>query len=183
MADKNPSDNNLYYTSLETNLFGTIWLAATPKGIVAIRFEEHSADFLANLFSTLNTTQPPNIIHDSDQLQPYIKALQAYFFEKKSIPAALPVDLYDQTIFQQEILNLVRQLPFGATTTYGELADSIDNPNAARAIGQVLRRNPIPIIIPCHRVLNADGTLGGYGGVMGSERKIALLKHENIILA
>jgi len=77
----------------------------------------------------------------------------------------------------------VREIPFGASTTYGEIAEAIENPNSSRAIGQVLRRNPIPIIIPCHRVLSADGTLGGYGGVMGSKRKIALLKHEGVILA
>lgn len=183
MTEKNESVKILYYTSLETDLLGTIWLAASERGLIAIRFEEDSADFLSNFFNTLNTTEPINIFHDKDKLQPFIESLQIYFTEKKQIPQALPVDLFDQTSFQQEILNLIRQIPFGSTTTYGELAEKINNPNAARAIGQVLRRNPIPIIIPCHRVLNADGTLGGYGGVMGSERKIALLKHENVILA
>jgi len=87
------------------------------------------------------------------------------------------------TEFQQQILKIVQLLPMGSTITYGEIADQIENPNASRAVGQVLRRNPIPIIIPCHRVISSDGTLGGYGGVIGSQRKIALLKHEGVILA
>ena len=122
-------------------------------------------------------------MHSNKKTAPYRKVLDAYLNDKTPIPDDLPVDLHQLTDFQQEILGRVRRVPFGATTTYGEIADEIDNPNASRAIGQVLRRNPIPIIIPCHRVLSADGTLGGYGGVMGSERKIELLKHEGVILA
>jgi O-6-methylguanine DNA methyltransferase len=183
MSDKNSDCINLYYHALHSDLLGDMWLAATEKGLLAMRFDEDSAQFLASLLLEIDLTESLNITHDEDRLQPYTDSLTAYFTNKTPIPTDLPVDLTSQTEFQQEILTLVREIPLGATTTYGELADDIDNPNAARAIGQVLRRNPIPVIIPCHRVLNADGTLGGYGGVMGSERKIALLKHEGIILA
>jgi methylated-DNA-[protein]-cysteine S-methyltransferase len=71
----------------------------------------------------------------------------------------------------------------GTITTYGDLARQMDNELAARAVGQVLRANPLPLIIPCHRVVRADGSVGGYGGILGSQRKIALLKHEGVILA
>jgi len=183
MSEERSTSVNIFYTVLETNLLGNLWLAATEKGLVTIRFNEDSAQFLASLLLEMNLAEPPNLIHDQTKLQPYTANLIAYLDRKKPISKHLPVDLSDQTPFQQEILTLLREIPFGAIQTYGELAAATNNPNAARAIGQVLRRNPIPIIIPCHRVLNADGTLGGYGGIMGSERKIALLKHEGVILA
>jgi len=173
----------LYYSEFETEVLGPIWLAATDGGLCTLRFDEDVVRFITNLAKSLDRQQQPNIIHNLEKTTPYLTALQAYCEQKTPIPGNLSLDLSSLTEFQQQILNFVREIPFGATTTYGEIAEAIQNPNASRAIGQVLRRNPIPIIIPCHRVLSADGTLGGYGGVMGSERKIALLKHEGIILA
>ena len=173
----------LYYTGIDTDLFGQMWIAATDAGICCLRFDQDAGEFISSLAAEIVSGETPNIVHSEAHTAPYRQALLAYLTEKTPIPEDLPVDLHQLTEFQQEILNRVRQLPFGAATTYGEIADEIDNPNASRAIGQVLRRNPIPIIIPCHRVLSADGTLGGYGGVMGSERKILLLKHEGVILA
>lgn len=172
-----------YYSEFETEVLGPIWLAATDTGLCTLRFDEDVVKFITNLAKSLDRPHQPNIIHKPEKTTSYLNALQAYCEKKIPIPENLSLDLSALTDFQQQILNFVRGIPFGATTTYGEIADAIQNPNASRAIGQVLRRNPIPIIIPCHRVLSADGTLGGYGGVMGSERKIALLKHEGIILA
>ncbi|MBN2503327.1 MAG: MGMT family protein, partial [Anaerolineales bacterium] len=71
----------------------------------------------------------------------------------------------------------------GQVATYSEIAKTIGKPKASRAVGQALRRNPIPIVIPCHRVIASDGTLGGYAGVMGDKRKIKLLKLEGVMLA
>lgn len=184
MSDKQKPDSlNLYYDHIDTELLGCLWLAATDHGLFAVRFDQDSPQFLANLLLELDLTEQPNILHDQPRLQPYASSLAAYFTAKTPLPPDLPVDLTGQTEFQQDILTRVRNIPQGATLTYGDLADQTNNPNAARAIGQVLRRNPIPVFIPCHRVLSADGTLGGYGGVMGSERKIALLIHEGVILA
>ena len=183
MSENNTETFNLYYHHLDTDLLGCLWLAASDTGLTAVRFDQDSSQFLANLLLEIDLNEQPNIIHDETRLQPYTDALTAYFADKTPLPPDLPVDLTGQTAFQQDILTRVRHIPLGATATYGDLADQINNPNAARAIGQVMRRNPIPVVIPCHRVMNADGTLGGYGGVMGSERKIALLKHEGVILA
>lgn len=177
------STGTIYYASLHTDLFGQIWLAATNLGVCCLRFDTEPSQFIINLAQRIPDDQPANIIHDKAELEIYLDPIRNYLQDHIPISPDLPVDTFDLTEFQQEILQLVRQVPYGATTTYGELADRIHNPNASRAIGQVLRRNPIPIIIPCHRVLSADGTLGGYGGVMGSHRKIALLKHEGVILA
>ncbi|HET7274027.1 MAG TPA: methylated-DNA--[protein]-cysteine S-methyltransferase [Longimicrobiaceae bacterium] len=90
------------------------------------------------------------------------------------------------TPFQQKVWNALRAIPFGSTRSYGTLADEIGTPGAARAVGQANRRNPIPIIIPCHRVLAASGSIGGYMGSGpdgdGTVIKRWLLIHEGVEL-
>jgi len=183
MEQKGNLSLNFYYSEYQTNVLGKIWMAATDLGLKYLRFDEDAAQFIAKIAKSIESKRQPNILYNPDKLAPYQTAIQNYCQNKIPIPTSLTLDLTELTDFQRQILNYVREIPFGASTTYGEIAEAIENPNASRAIGQVLRRNPIPIIIPCHRVLSADGTLGGYGGVMGSRRKIALLKHEGVILA
>ena len=80
------------------------------------------------------------------------------------------------TPFQQRVWQALRSIPYGSTTTYGKLAVALGDPRAARAVGLANGRNPIPIVLPCHRVIGADGSLTGYGG--GMQRKQWLLAHE-----
>ncbi len=82
------------------------------------------------------------------------------------------------TEFQRRVWNALKEIPYGVTWSYGELAARIDNPNASRAVGLANGRNPISILVPCHRVIGADGSLTGYGG--GLERKQWLLAHEGL---
>jgi methylated-DNA-[protein]-cysteine S-methyltransferase len=85
------------------------------------------------------------------------------------------------TQFQQRVWQVLQEIPYGETLSYGELARRIGNPNASRAVGLANGRNPISILVPCHRVIGADGSLTGYGG--GVERKRWLLAHEGLQLA
>jgi methylated-DNA-[protein]-cysteine S-methyltransferase len=89
----------------------------------------------------------------------------------------LPLRLHG-TEFQQRVWDMLKEIPYGATWSYGELAKRLDNPNASRAVGLANGRNPISILVPCHRVIGADGSLTGYGG--GLERKQWLLAHEGL---
>lgn len=89
----------------------------------------------------------------------------------------LPLRLHG-TEFQFRVWSMLKEIPYGATWSYGELAKRIDNPNASRAVGLANGRNPISILVPCHRVIGADGSLTGYGG--GLERKQWLLAHEGL---
>lgn len=82
--------------------------------------------------------------------------------------------------FKQKVLNLTKKIPKGKVTTYGEIARALKT--SPRAVGQALKRNTKPVVIPCHRVVSSDGTLGGYDGKLNSKRKIALLKSEGIIV-
>jgi methylated-DNA-[protein]-cysteine S-methyltransferase len=107
----------------------------------------------------------------------WAEAFAAYL---RGVPFApeLPVDLTALPPFTRRVLAVCRRIPFGTTTTYRALADAVGCPRGARAVGQALGRNPALIVIPCHRVLSADGSLTGYAG--GPAWKRALLRHEGI---
>lgn len=95
----------------------------------------------------------------------------------------IQINISRLTDFQQNVLNSCCKIPYGTTSNYRQIGKSIGVEKGAQAVGQALKINPIPIVIPCHRVIGSDNSLGGYGGVMGSKDKIFLLKHENAILA
>lgn len=91
----------------------------------------------------------------------------------------LPVALSDQPPFRRRVLEELAGVPYGETVTYGRLAGRCGRPRAARAVGNALGRNPLPVVLPCHRVVRSDGTAGGYGG--GRERKRRLLRLEGAL--
>ncbi|MHC4742325.1 MAG: methylated-DNA--[protein]-cysteine S-methyltransferase [Planctomycetota bacterium] len=95
-----------------------------------------------------------------------------------NLSQGIPVDLAGLTAFQRKVLTACRRIPPGKTTTYGELAVKIGKPKAARAVGNALAKNPLPLIIPCHRVLAANNHLGGFSAPGGTELKQKMLRHE-----
>jgi O-6-methylguanine DNA methyltransferase len=184
MAKKKAAHYHVCYSPVDTPFLGRIWIAAKRKGIFLLDFSETEAEFLEQLSAILETFRgEPEFKLDPTDLTLYLDTLLAYFEDSVPIPPDLPIQIDYLTKFQQTVLEAVKQIPMGTITTYGELAQQMDNEKAARAVGQALRANPLPVIIPCHRVVLSDGSVGGYGGILGSERKIALLKHEGVILA
>lgn len=107
----------------------------------------------------------------------WARILMAYLAQEP-IPADLPIDLDLLSPFTRRVLTACRALPFGAIVTYGHLAAEIGCPRSARAVGQALARNPVPVVIPCHRVVGGNGTLTGFLG--GLRWKQALLAHEGL---
>ena len=119
-------------------------------------------------------------MRDPEQVQPVAEQIQRYLAgEQQSIDT--PIDMSGMTSFQRLVLGAVRRVPRGKYVTYGELAARIGRPRAARAVGRALGSNPIPIVIPCHRVLASDGSLGGYSGRGGVRTKRALLQLEGAL--
>jgi len=112
-------------------------------------------------------------------LRAALAQLREYFSGKRR-DFAVPVDPAG-TDFQRRVWDAVLAIPFGETTSYGKIAAALGAPQQARAVGAAVGANPIPIIIPCHRVIGADGSLTGYGG--GLRMKIWLLRHEGVLLA
>jgi O-6-methylguanine DNA methyltransferase len=109
---------------------------------------------------------------------PFLKALSAYFDGDVRALDAVPVDL-SGTEFQLEVWTALRKIPAGRTLSYGDLAKKIGHASASRAVGAANGANPVSLVVPCHRVIASDGTLGGYG--WGLERKRWLLEHEGAI--
>ncbi len=161
---------------LDDSPVGTIYVALRADRLVAVDFGISQATFLKRL-SAEHGTDP---IRDDERAGEALSQLSEYLHgERKSFE--LPVDLSRLTEFQQRVLRAAVQVPRGGLSTYGEIAGLIGKPRAARAVGQALARNPVPIVIPCHRVVAADGALTGYSGGRGIATKETLLRLEGAL--
>jgi methylated-DNA-[protein]-cysteine S-methyltransferase len=153
-----------------TSPVGDLMLAATDTHIVTVRFAPHSTADVERLGwgRAAGGTQADALLADARaQLESYFAGERTTF----DLPIAP-----QGTEFQRQVWTALRAIPFGGTISYGELARRIGDPKAMRAVGSANGRNPIPIIVPCHRVIGADGSLTGFGG--GLDRKRWLLAHE-----
>jgi methylated-DNA-[protein]-cysteine S-methyltransferase len=154
---------------------GTLLLAATERGLCRIVYDaepEQELDFLARTFGV-------RVLRSSLPVDPARRQLDEYF-EHRRETFELPLDLRLVADFNRRVLGELARVPYGEVVTYGELAARAARPRAARAVGTVMNRNPLPIVLPCHRVIGANGKLVGYGG--GLHRKEALLRLEGALL-
>ncbi|WP_397409002.1 methylated-DNA--[protein]-cysteine S-methyltransferase [Polaromonas sp.] len=165
-------DTSIVQTRFQSPL-GTIIIAATAKGLAGLWFEgqRHLPPELVD---------PPVWPSDPDHpvLKEVMQQLSAYFAGQRS-RFDVPLDLAHGTAFQQSVWHALLNIPQGATASYGEVGRRIGKPAAVRAVGAAVGRNPVSIIVPCHRVMGANGALTGYAG--GLERKTALLKLEGVL--
>jgi methylated-DNA-[protein]-cysteine S-methyltransferase len=153
---------------------GPITLAASPKGVCGVWFEaQKHGPTDADQAQWQPSPQHPLLQNAAAQLQAYF-AGERHAFD-------LPLDLSKGTPFQQTVWLALLRITFGKSQSYGDLARYLNNPKAVRAIGAAVGRNPVSIIVPCHRVLGANGQLTGYAG--GLWRKQALLRLEDHPLA
>jgi methylated-DNA-[protein]-cysteine S-methyltransferase len=154
---------------------GDLLVAATDRGVCRISFDpepEHELEWLARAYGV-------RVLRAARPLDRPRRELDEYF-EGKRKEFGLPVDLAALPSFQQLVLSELQLVPYGATATYGGLAERIGRPRAARAVGGALNKNPVPIVVPCHRIVGASGSLVGYAG--GLERKEKLLALEGAVL-
>jgi methylated-DNA-[protein]-cysteine S-methyltransferase len=149
---------------------GTLTLAASPRGLVGVWFGDQA--HLPELAPWPVQTDHPMLLQTARELDAY--------FAGKGFNFSIPLDMAYGTAFQQQVWKCLRETPAGSTTTYGAISHRLGNPNAVRAVGGAVGRNPIGIIVPCHRVIGTNGALTGYAG--GLERKVALLTLEGIDL-
>ncbi len=158
----------------ETRL-GWMGVAFSPRGIVSLQLPRAAR---AEAVRDLQRAFSDGVV--AEQIPEEIAGELADYAEGRCRAFNLPLDLSAVKPFQLAVLSAISRIPFGETRSYGWVARAIGRPGAARAVGQALHTNPIPIIIPCHRVIASNGHLGGYGG--GLEMKKRLLQLEGAAL-
>ncbi len=152
--------------------YGSLLLAATPAGVVRIAFavEDHDA-----VLDRLAATVSPRVLAAPTRLDPVARQLDEYFARDRT-RFDLRLDLQLAHGFRRTVLDRLRAVPYGTTRSYSELAREAGSPRAVRAVGSACATNPIPIVVPCHRVVRTDGTIGQYLG--GTDAKRSLLAME-----
>jgi methylated-DNA-[protein]-cysteine S-methyltransferase len=154
---------------------GTLFVAVTDRGVCEIHYDadpDAEAERLARLFGTRVLRSPRPTDEVRRQLDEYFAGTRRDF--------DLEVDLSPAREFGRAVLEQLAGVPYGELTTYGALAERAGRPRAARAVGTVMNRNPVPIVLPCHRVVGSSGSLVGYAGGLG--RKRLLLELEGSLL-
>lgn len=161
-----PPSASLYHPT-----FGKIHIFANDVGLYKLTFTAVNLD-------GHDTGKTPELIHfDTSQSREFGEMILA-FLEGRRQDLFIPIDWSIFPEFQKKVLQLAYAIPFGKVETYGKLADSLGSKNNSRAVGAALGKNPIPIVIPCHRVVGADGSLHGYSAPGGLATKAWLLMLE-----
>ncbi len=148
---------------------GPVVIAVTDQGLAGVWFDGQK--HLPNMIGWRVDDAHPLIVRAGEQLTRY--------FHGDTPSFDMPLDLSGGTSFQQAVWKALLAIPRGATRSYGAISADIGNPAAVRAVGAAVGRNPVSVIVPCHRVLGSDGSLTGYAG--GLDRKIALLQLEGVL--
>jgi methylated-DNA-[protein]-cysteine S-methyltransferase len=155
---------------------GPLLLAATDQGLVRVAFEGQDFD---TVMEELAVRISPRVLEAPKRLDPVRRQLDEYF-EGKRTTFELPVDMQLSHGFRHKALGFIASIPYGHTASYKDVARAAGSPAAVRAAGSACGSNPVPIVVPCHRVLRTGGGLGGYGG--GLDRKEQLLRLEGALL-
>jgi methylated-DNA-[protein]-cysteine S-methyltransferase len=164
------SNSPIYVGELNGTPLGDLRLAASDFGLVAVEWADSQPDFDSYLLHS-----------DTDAIAPYANELLEYL-DRKRRKFTFRIDWSIFRPFQREMLQAVFAIPYGETRTYSEIAEQINRPRAYRAVGRANATNPMPLVIPCHRVIGMDGKLHGYGGGEGLPTKEWLLRLEGAVM-
>jgi methylated-DNA-[protein]-cysteine S-methyltransferase len=159
------------YTTIDSPV-GPLLLAATPRGLLRVAYDVEDHD---RVLDTLAQRISPRVLRAPRRLDAAARELGEYFGGRRRI-FDLPLDLSMSAGFRQLVQRRLTEIGYGQTRTYGQVAALVGNPRAVRAVGTACATNPLPVVVPCHRVLPASGAVGGYVG--GSDTKRALLRLE-----
>jgi methylated-DNA-[protein]-cysteine S-methyltransferase len=163
------------YATVDSPL-GPLVVAATPRGLVRLAYTESRAE--GEVVEDLAGKLSPRILEAPERLDDVRRQLDEYF-EGRRVDFEVPIDWSLTHGFTGKVLRQTARIGYGKTSTYAEVAGRAGSPRAVRAAGNALGSNPIPVVVPCHRVLRTGGALGGYTG--GVERKEFLLRLEGVL--
>jgi len=170
-------NHRIYLGELNHTPVGDLRVAASDLGLIAVEW----ADAQPELYAYLLRLKVP-VEQNQKRVQPYTKEIREYLKGKRR-EFTFPIHWATLADFTQTALKAVCQIPFGETRTYADIAAQIGHPRAFRAVGRANATNPMPLVIPCHRVIGRDGKLHGYGGGDGLPTKEWLLRLEGAVMA
>jgi len=147
--------------------WGWVGIASSPRGLLALTLPEPTQERALKPLLERWGEQP----HDDPRLDD-LKAKFQQYFDGQQVLFDEPLDLSRATAFQRRVWSVVRDIPYGETRSYGQIARQAGSPEAARAVGQAMATNPVPIVVPCHRVIGSDGDLRGFGGGLDLKRRL-----------
>ena len=173
ISTRGGTTSEVHWSSMPSPL-GLLYAGVNDAGLCAIKFGRERDDMLSPGNDKIPTTKQALLDDIFKQLNEY--------FDKQRTHFTLKTDVSALTDFQQLVLQTLSRIDKGEVWTYRHVAEAIGKPKASRAVGQALGRNPIPIVIPCHRVVASGGGLGGYSGGSGVTAKLWLLRHEGVFL-
>jgi O-6-methylguanine DNA methyltransferase len=156
---------------------GELWVAVSENGLVAVEFPTTQADFII----WLEKHRGGKVEFNPEKVREALAQLREYAAGERR-EFTLPIDWSVLSEFQRRALKVTAAIPYGETRTYKDIAVELGNPRAARAVGRAEATNPIPVVLPCHRVVGTDGKLHGYGGGAGLPTKEQLLKMEKALV-
>lgn len=166
------------YASVSSPL-GMLWLASGPRGLRRVSFTDDETGFcddLERLYGTAPDCRPDLLAKPMRQFEEYFARCRTTF--------DLDVDLSEYTPFQRDVMEAVMRVPYGTLSSYGAIARVVERPRAARAVGTIMAMNPISLVIPCHRIIRSDGSLGRYGvdvpEAIGTAKRRRLLRMEGL---
>ncbi|MBA4393489.1 MAG: [Fe-S]-binding protein [Desulfobacca sp.] len=169
------TNNSLYYDSKEFPLLGRIYVAASEQGLCSLSLPAHPVE---SFFEKILATFKPNFFtQNPDPFQVFYRQLGLYL-SGRLVRFEVPLDLQG-TPFQLQVWEALLAIPYGKTCSYGEVARAIGRPKAVRAIGQANHNNPVPIVVPCHRVIGSRGDLVGYGSGLPLKEKLLALERKS----
>ena len=151
---------------------GPLLLAATETGLVRVAFESEGFD---TVLDSLATRVSPRVLQAPRRLDTAAAELDEYFAGTRRA-FDLPLDLALSSGFRQVVQRYLPHIGYGHTQTYTEVAETVGNPRAVRAVGTACATNPLPVVVPCHRVLRTDGSMGGYLGGLDAKRTLLELE-------
>jgi len=163
---------NISYTIIASHM-GKVLIASTERGLCSVRFGDSEGALLREFKSDFHAA---NLQRRDNALKPAVASVKS-LLAGMNFSGDIPLDI-EGTAFQQRVWNALRQIPLGETRSYTEVAQSIGNPKAVRAVANACASNPVALVVPCHRVVQSNGKLAGYR--WGVERKAALLRKETL---
>ena len=162
------------YTTFNSSI-GKIYIVALKEGVVKISFSTHSAqeldEYCQNNFGTG--------IREGSEYTQYAKQQILKYLEGNFQPLNFSV-IHINSPFRKKVLEAERNIPYGETRSYGEVAKMVNNPRASRAVGSANAENPLPLYFPCHRIISSNGSLGGYGGGLGVKKYLLDLEAKSL---